>query len=75
MNAGRYAIQLGPNDKMPMVGHQTVSAQPHLASSQRFLNDSLERQKVLVFGKKHSPAHASVEQVENHPPRTISHRS
>jgi hypothetical protein len=43
-------------------------AQPHPASSQRFLNDPLERQKVLVFGEKHSPAHASVEHVENHPP-------
>jgi site-specific DNA recombinase len=30
---GKIAISLGPNDKMPMVGHQTVSAQPHPASS------------------------------------------
>ncbi|MGO9597460.1 MAG: hypothetical protein ACLP7Q_05510, partial [Isosphaeraceae bacterium] len=30
--------------------------------------DPLERQKVLVFGEKQSPAHASVENVENHPP-------
>ena len=65
---GKIAIPLGPNDKMPMVGHQTVSAQPHPASSQRFLNDPLECQKVLVFGEKQSPAHASVEHVENHPP-------
>ena len=72
---GKIAISLGPNDKMPMVGHQTVSAQPHLASSQRFLNDPLERQKVLVFGEKQSPAHASVEHVENHPPRRMSPRS
>jgi hypothetical protein len=65
---GKIAIPLGPNDKMPMVGHQTVSAQPHAASSQRFLNDPLERQEVLVLGEKHSPAHASVEHVENHLP-------
>ena len=65
---GKIAISLGPNDKMPMVGHQTVSARPHPASSQRFLNDPLERQKVLVLGEKQSPAHASVEHVENHPP-------
>ena len=65
---GKIAIPLGPNDKMPMVGHQTVSAQPHPASSLRFLNDPLERQKVLVLGEKHSPAHAPVEHVENHPP-------
>jgi hypothetical protein len=32
----KIATPLGPNDKMPMVGHQTVSAQPHAASSQRF---------------------------------------
>ena len=36
--------------------------------AQRFLNDPLERQKVLVFGVKQSPAYASVEHVENHPP-------
>src|SRR5208282_2263158 len=30
---GKIAISLGPNDKMPMVGHQTVSAQPHPPSS------------------------------------------
>jgi len=72
---GKIAIPLGPNDKMPMVGHQTVSAQPHPASSQRFLNDPLERQKVLVLGEKQSPAHASVEHVENHPPRRMSPRS
>ena len=65
---GKIAIPLGPNDKMPMVGHQTLSAQPHPASSQRFLNDPLECPKVLVFGEKQSPAHASVEHVENHPP-------
>src|SRR5271157_2792999 len=65
---GKIAIPLGPNDKMPMVGHPTVSAQAHPASSQRFLNDPLERQKVLVLGEKQSPAHASVEHVENHPP-------
>src|SRR5271166_1623212 len=53
---------------MPMVGHQTVSAHPHPASSQRFLNDPLERQEVLVLSEKQSPAHASVEHVENHPP-------
>src|SRR5208283_2094062 len=57
---GKIAISLGPNDKMPIVGHQTVSAQPHPASSQRFLNDPLERQKVHVLGEKHSPALASV---------------
>src|SRR5208282_1827768 len=71
MNAGRSTSRtgpLGPNDKVSMVGHQTVSAQPHPASSLRFLNDPLERQKVLVLGEKHSPAHASVEHVENHPP-------
>jgi len=72
---GKIAISLGSNDEMPMVGHQTVSAQPHPASSQRFLNDPLERQKVLVLGEKHSPAHASVEHVENHPPRRMSPRS
>ena len=72
---GKIAISLGPNDKMPMVRHQTVSAQPHPASSQRFLNDPLKRQKVLVLGEKHSPAHASVEHVENHPPRRMSPRS
>src|SRR5208337_468415 len=72
---GKIAIPLGPNEKMPVVGHQTVSAQPHPASSQRFLNDPLERQKVLVLGEKHSPAHASVEHVENHPPRKMSPRS
>src|SRR5208337_2677384 len=65
---GKIAIPLGPNDEMPVVGHQTVSPQPHPASSQRFLNDPLERQKVLVLGEKHSPARASVEHVENHPP-------
>src|SRR5208282_2119102 len=65
---GKIAISLGPNDKMPMVGHQTVSAQPHPASSQRFLNDPLERQEVLVLGEKQSTAHASVEHVEKHPP-------
>src|SRR5208283_1549041 len=65
---GKIAISLGPNDKMPMVGHQTVSAQPHPASSQRFLNDPLERQEVLVLGEKQSTAHASVEHVENHSP-------
>jgi len=72
---GKIAIPLGPNDKMPMVGHQKVSAQPHPASSQRFLNDPLEHPKVLVLGEKHSPAHASVEHVENHPPRRMSPRS
>jgi hypothetical protein len=66
-SVSKIAISLGPNDKMPMVGHQTVSAQLHPASSQRFLNDPLERQKVLVLSEKHSPAHASVEHVENHP--------
>jgi len=50
------------------LGIKTVSPQPHPASSQRFLNDPLERQKVLVLGEKHSLAHASVEHVENHPP-------
>jgi hypothetical protein len=69
---GKIAIPLGPNDEMPLVGHQTVSPQPHPASSQRFLNDPLERQKVIVLGEKHSPARASVEHVENHPPRRIS---
>src|SRR5271157_2807640 len=71
---GKIAISLAPNDKMPMIGHQTVSAQPHPARSPRFLNDPLERQKVLVLGEKHSPAHASVEHVENHPPRKMSPR-
>src|SRR5208337_2155901 len=66
---GKIAIPLGPNDKMPMVGHQTVNTQPHPASSQRFLNDPLECQKVFVFGEKQSPAHAPVEHVENYPPR------
>src|SRR5208282_5104475 len=61
--------------KMQMVGHQTASAQPHPASSLRFLNDPLERQKVLVLGEKQSPAHASLEHVENHPPRRMSPRS
>jgi hypothetical protein len=65
---GKIAIPLGPNDEMPMVRHQTASAQPHPASSQRFLNDPLERQEVLVLGENHSPARASVEHVENHPP-------
>jgi len=69
---GKIAIPLGPNDEMPIIGHQTVSPQPHPASSQRFLNDPLKRQKALVLGEKHSPAHASVEHVENHPPRRIS---
>jgi hypothetical protein len=72
---GKIAIPLGPNDEMPVVGHQTVSAQPHPASSQRFLNDPLKRHKVLVFGEKQPPAHASVEHVENHPPRRMSPRS
>src|SRR5208283_4704705 len=71
----KIAIPLGPNDKMPMVGHQSVSAQPHPASSQRFLNDPVEHQKVLVLGEKQSPAHASVEHVENHPLRRMSRRS
>jgi hypothetical protein len=70
---GKIAISLGPNDKMPMVGHQTVSAQPHPASSQRFLNDPLERQEVLVLGEKQSPAQASVEHQENHlPPENVA---
>jgi hypothetical protein len=30
---GKIAISPGPNDNMPMVGHQTVSAQPHPAST------------------------------------------
>jgi len=51
-----------------VIRYQTVSAQSHPASSQRFLNDPLERQKVLVLCEKHSPARASVEHVENHPP-------
>jgi|SRR5271157_2723401 len=75
LGLGKIAIPLGPNDEMPVVGHQTVSPLPHPASSQRFLNDQLERQKVLVFGEKHCPAHTSVEHVENHPPRRMSPRS
>ena len=67
MNAGRSPSRSGQTRKCQW--YQTVSAQPHPASSQRFLNDPLERQKVLVLGEKHSPAHASVEHVENHPPR------
>jgi hypothetical protein len=69
---GQIAIVLGPRDKMPVIGHQAVSAQPHPASSQRFRNDPLERQEVLVLGEKRSPAHASVEDVENHPRWTTS---
>ncbi len=65
---GKIAIPLGPNDKMPLVGHQAIHAQPHPASSKRFLKDSLERQEVLVLGEKQSPPHASVEHVENHSP-------
>src|SRR5271157_2343594 len=52
---GKIAIPLGPNDEMPVVGHQTASPPPHPASSRRFLNDPLRRQKVLVLGEKHSP--------------------
>jgi hypothetical protein len=69
---GKIAIPLRPNDKMPMIGHQTISTQPHPTGTQRLLDDPLERQKILVLGEEHSPAHASIEYVENHPSRRIS---
>jgi len=72
---GKIAIPLGPNDEMQVVGHQTVSQRPHPASLQPFLNEPLRRQKVLVLGEKHSPAHASVEHMEIHPPEKMSPRS
>src|SRR5208283_6099959 len=68
MNAGRSPSRSVQTTKCQLLGIKSVSAQPHPASSQRFLNDPLKRQKVLVLGEKQSPAHASVQHVENHPP-------
>src|SRR5208337_5274556 len=66
---GKIAIPLGPNDEMPVVGHQTASPPPHPASSRRFLNnDPLRRQKVLVLGEKHSP-------IDRVPARRLPRRS
>jgi len=67
----KITVPLRPNDKMPMVGHQTLSTQPHPTSPQRFLDDPLECQEFRLFGEKHSPAHASAEHVENHPTRIV----
>jgi hypothetical protein len=43
-----------------------------LAPGKRGWPPTSSRQKVLVLGEKRSPAHASVEHVESHPPRRIS---
>src|SRR5271166_2845018 len=69
-SAGPPSLTISDPSRFPLL--RTRPAFP-ISDPSRF--PLAERQKVLVFGEKQSPAHASVEHVENHPPRRMSPRS
>ena len=50
-----------------MIGHQAVRADTHRAAFERLLDDPFESLEVRIFQKQTHPAHATIQNVENHP--------
>ena len=60
MKAGEIAVPLEPGNEMPVVRHQAIGTQSHPASTERFLDNPLEREEILVLVKERPPPHAPV---------------
>ena len=59
------AVALGPNDKMPMIGHEAIAANPHRPRHQRVLQDFLEGLVVGGLVKQTSSSDAPIKNVIN----------
>ena len=50
-----------------MIGHQALRADTHRAAFERLLDDPLESLEVRIFQEQTHSAHATIQNVENHP--------
>lgn len=64
--AAQGVVGLGPNNQVPMIGHQTVREQLHRVSLQAVGQYPLERLKVFRFAKNRDPAVPTVQHVVHH---------
>ena len=55
---------------MPVIGHKAIAHNSHRPLFQRFDNNSLERKIILVVEKQWLLAHATVDDMINHSPRS-----
>jgi hypothetical protein len=64
-----FAVMLGPQHEVPMVGQQAIGEDPHGAAFQRLFQHLLERLEVGVFQEQPHPSHAAVQDVKQHSAR------
>ena len=66
---GQVSILRGPKHEVPVVGHKAIRANPHRPRFKRLLQKTFKGGIVLFLGKQLHPAHASIQNVEQHPSR------
>ena len=67
LHEGRQiVVPFQPRDEMPVVRHQAARADPRRAFFQRLGDDLLERFVVGGLREQPPPAHAAIEDMENH---------
>src|SRR5260221_8171815 len=66
------AVVFGPEDKMPMVGHQHKGQNPHGALLQGFGHDAEKRRVIGWLFKQRQPCHGTIEGMVNNATRGLS---
>ena len=71
----QVSIMLRPHHKMPVIGHDTVRADSQEGLFQRFGNNVLERQVIVVAKEELLTADTTIDDVERHSSRSDSCRT
>ena len=69
--SAQIAVLDGPQDQMPMIGHQTIAENPHEDLLLRLGQHLFEGRIIRVPAKNLTPRVSSIENVENHSARRI----
>lgn len=63
----QVAVILRPQNKMPMIGHQAITSNPHRSLFQSVSDDAFKRQEILVVKKQLVLTNAPIKNVKNEP--------